>query len=141
MALYQNLRTKTIALVEPDPWIRDSLSLLSQCALCRLVAFDNAADGIRAVESGPFDVIICDHGLPGVDAIAFLEHAGRCQPAATRILIAGYPVGTLEEAATRAGVHACLQKPFSLDALERAVGGGADSLAAPGGAQAAETGD
>jgi len=130
MTLYDKLRTKTIALLDPDPWIRDSLSLLFQCELCRFVTFDNVADGIRAVETGHFDIIICDYGVPGMDGITFLRQAGRFQPDAIRILIAGYPVGEIAEVAARAGIHDCLQKPFTLDSLERTLGGLVDRIPA-----------
>lgn len=128
MTLYEKLRTKTIVLLDPDPWIRDSLSLLFQCEVCRFLAFDNVADGIRAVEAGRFDIIICDYGMPGMDGIAFLRHAARSQPHAVRILIAGYPVGEIADIAAREGIHDCLQKPFTLDALEKTLGGLVDGI-------------
>ncbi len=113
----------TIALVDPDPWIRDSLSLLFQCEVCRFLAFDNVADGIRAVETGRLDIIICDYGMPGIDGITFLREAGRFQPGAIRILIAGYPVGEIADIAALEGIDECLQKPFTLDALEKTLAG------------------
>lgn len=119
MTLYEKLRTRKIALVDADPWIRDSLSLFFQCEVCRLLTFASVADGIRAVETGRFDIIICDYGLPGMDGVTFLKNAARIQPDSIRILIAGYPVGELAEIAARDGIHACLQKPFTLDAFER----------------------
>jgi len=123
MTLYEKLRTRAILLLDVDPWIRDSLTLLFQCAVCRFVTFDNVAEGMKAVETRRFDIIICDHGMPGVDGITFLKEAGRFRPDAIRILIAGYPVGEIAEVAARAGIHGCLQKPFTLDALEKILGG------------------
>jgi len=122
VTLYEKLRTKTIVLLDPDPWIRDSLSLLFQCEVCRFLAFDNVAEGIRAVETGRLDIIICDYGMPGMDGIAFLREAGRSQPGAIRILIAGYPVGEIADIAALEGIDDCLQKPFTLDALEKILG-------------------
>ena len=122
MALYDKLRTMSIALLDPDPWIRDSMSLLFGCEVCRFLTFENVADGIRAVETRRFDIIICDYGMPGMDGVTFLSLAGRRQPDAIRILIAGYPVGDLAEVAARAGIHGCLQKPFSVETLEGTLG-------------------
>lgn len=130
MTLYEKLRTKTIMLLDPDPWIRDSLSLLFQCEVCRFLAFDNVADGARALDGGRFDIIICDYAMPGTDGISFLRQAGRAQPDAIRILIAGYPVGDLAEIAAREGIHDCLQKPFTLDAFERTLRGIVDRIPA-----------
>lgn len=122
MTLYEKIRTKTILLLDPDPWIRDSLTLLFQFEVCRFVTFDNVAEGMKAVENGRFDIIICDHGMPGMDGITFLSEAGHFQPDAIRILIAGYPVGEIAEVAARAGIHGCLRKPFTLEALENTLG-------------------
>ena len=130
MTLYEKLRTKTIVLLDTDPWIRDSLSLLFQCEVCRFLPFDNVADGIRAVETDRCDIIICDYGMPGMDGVTFLREAGRFQPGAIRILIAGYPVGEMADIASRAGIHDCLQKPFTLDALETMLGGLIDKIPA-----------
>ncbi|MGE5190024.1 MAG: response regulator [Gemmatimonadota bacterium] len=127
MVLYKRLRTKTVALVDPDPWIRDSLSLLFQCAVCRLRAFDTVWDGLRGLETERFDIVICDYGMPGMDGIRFLTEAAARQPGAKRILIAGYPLGELADAAARAGIDGCLQKPFTLDELEKTLWGVVDT--------------
>lgn len=122
MTLYEKLRPKTIMLLDPDPWIRDSLTLLFRCEVCPFVTFDNVAEGMKAVETGRFDIIICDYEMPGMDGITFLREAGRFRPDAIRILIAGYPVGEIAEVAARTGIHGCLHKPFTLDALEKTLG-------------------
>ncbi len=139
MALYEKIHSKTIALLDPDPWIRGSLSFLFQCESCRLMAFDNVADALRALETEHFDVIMCDYGMGDKDGIAFLRHAGRIQPGAVRILTAGYPLGEIAELAACAGIDGCLQKPFTLDGLEKTLGGLIDDDAADDGESSGKT--
>ncbi len=123
MTLYEKIRKKRIVLLDPDPWIRGSLSLLFQCEACRLWEFDNVADGMQALRTERFDIIICDYGMGEEGGISFLRQAGRVQPGAVRILTAGYPLGDIADAAAREGIDGCLQKPFTLDALEKTLGG------------------
>ncbi len=123
MTLYEKIHSKTIALLDPDPWIRGSLSFLFQCESCRLAAFDNVGDGLRALETEHFDIIMCDYAMGDKNGIDFLTDAGRIQPGAVRILTAAYPLGEIAERAASAGIDGCLQKPFTLEGLEKTLGG------------------
>ncbi len=123
MTLCEKIRAKSVALLDPDPWITGSLSLLFQAESCRLKAFDNLADGLRALETERFDIIICDYRIDDQDGIAFLRKAGHLQPGAARILTAGYPLGEIADIAEREGIDGCLQKPFTLEGLEKTLGG------------------
>ncbi len=123
MSLYEKIRKKKVILIDQDPWIRGSMLLLFQCESCQLAEFDNISDGMRALETERFDVIICDYGMGDEGGISFLKQAGRVQPGALRILTAGYPLGDIADDAAREGIDGCLQKPFTLDALEKTLGG------------------
>ncbi len=136
MTLYEKIHSKTIALLDADPWIRGSLAFLFQCESCRLSAFDNVADGLRALETEHFDIIMCDYGMGEQGGIEFLRHAGRMQPGAVKILTAGYPLGEIAELAARAGIDGCLQKPFTLEGLEKTLGDLVDDDPAGTGKQA-----
>ena len=123
MTIFNKLQARAIAVLDADPWIRDSISFLLQGAVSRLRTFDNVGDGLRAVETERFDVIICDYGMSGMDGIAFLIEAGRRQPDAYLILIAGYPVRQIADIAAREGIHECLQKPFTIEDFEKTLRG------------------
>lgn len=139
MTLYEKINSKTIALLDPDPWIRGSLSFLFQCESCRLSAFDNAVDGLRALETERFDIIMCDYGIGEQGGIEFLRQAGSMQPGAVRILTAGYPFGEIAELAARAGIDGCLLKPFTLEGLEKTLGGLIDDDAKDAGVSIGKT--
>ncbi len=139
MTLYEKIHSKTIALLDPDPWIRGSLSFLFQCESCRLMAFDNVADGLRALQTQRFDIIMCDYAMGHDEGIAFLKQAGRIQPGAVTILTAGYPLGEVAALAAGAGIHGCLQKPFTLEGLEKTLGGLIHDDATDGGESSGKT--
>ena len=130
MTVYEKIRKKKVILIDADPWIRGSLLLLFQCESCQLVEFDNVSDGMRALETERFDIIICDYGMGDEGGISFLRQARRVQPGALRILTAGYPLGDIADAAASEGIDGCLQKPYTLDALEKTLGGIIDNESA-----------
>ena len=59
----------------------------------------NGEDGLAMFESAPFDVIVTDMRMPGMDGVAILEQVRSRWPHAVRIVLSGY---TAVEAAFRA---------------------------------------
>lgn len=86
------------------------------------VATVSAGDmALKLVGFQPFDVIITDYAMPGIDGVRFLENAQKKSPNVPIIMITGY--GTPETAieAMEKGAFDYLTKPFSLDALRSTV--------------------
>lgn len=86
------------------------------------VATVSAGDmALKLVGFQPFDLIITDYAMPGIDGVRFLEIAQKKSPNVPIIMITGY--GTPETAieAMEKGAFDYLTKPFSLDALRSTV--------------------
>ena len=86
---------------------------------------DTAHNGRTAVEVGACfqpDVLIVDwmlkSSLNGLDVSNVLR---RANPNLLTIIISGYPLAEFAALAERAGVFACLDKPFDLDELRDVV--------------------
>jgi DNA-binding NtrC family response regulator len=122
MTLYQELKEKAVLLLDPDPWTRDSLTMLFHWNSCRLATCDNAEDGHRAIDSEPFDIVICAHGTPGVDGPAFLEHCRDSHPEAVRIAIGQFAGAQFAGNPDPCGIHAWLQKPLTIESVETVLG-------------------
>lgn len=122
MTLYQELKEKSVLLLDPDPWTRDSLSMLFHWNACRLAAFDNAEDGHRAIDAAPFDIVLCAHGAPGIDGLSFLSHCRESHPEAVRIAICHHADPQHACDPGLHGVHARLQKPLTIETVESALG-------------------
>ena len=56
------------------------------------------------MESRPPDIVICDHGLPGMDGMTLLSRFGAGHPDAVKILISAHPSARLAEE-VKAGRH------------------------------------
>ncbi|HEY5995845.1 MAG TPA: hypothetical protein VIU29_02440 [Candidatus Deferrimicrobiaceae bacterium] len=121
MTLAKELRTKTILLLDPDPWTRDALSLLLGWTTGRFASCDNVEDGHRAIDAEPFDVVICAYGTPGMDALKFLDHCRECHPGAVRILVGSHNPPQFADVPPDSPVDAWLQKPLTLESVEAAL--------------------
>lgn len=121
MTFYKRLTELMMCIVENDELLRDSMVLFFRTKGCRVQAFGSAEEASPAVESRPPDIVICDHGLPGMDGMAFLSGFRARHPDAVRILIGAPPSPRLADDAKRAGIDEVLLKPFSVDEIERAL--------------------
>jgi DNA-binding NtrC family response regulator len=88
---------------------------------CRAQAFGSAEEASPVMESRPPDIVICDHGLPGMDGMTLLSRFGASHPDAVKILISAHPSARLAEEARRAGIDEVLLKPFSIEEIERVL--------------------
>lgn len=121
MSLFQELGVKDILLVEDDPWTRDSFALFFQIEGCRLQSAATANEAIEPLSRGQFDLILCEHWLPGMDGLSLLERFGEGQTGAVKILITAYRTDQLVEEAGRLGIHDVIQKPITVASLEKSL--------------------
>ena len=121
MTFYKRLSELMMCIVENDELLRDSMVLFFRTKGCRVQAFGSAEEASPAMESRPPDIVICDHGLPGMDGLSFLSGFRARHPDAVKILIGAHPGPRLAEEAKRAGIDEVLLKPFSVDEIERAL--------------------
>ena len=110
-----------VLVVEDNPETR---LLLTAYLTKRCLAVTPAADGQTAIKTlergrGRFDLVVTDLNMPGADGFAVLGEARRTNPRCAVVIITGY--ATLDAAiqAVRVGAYDFLQKPFSLQDMDR----------------------
>ena len=121
MTFYKRLNDLKVCIVENDELLRDSMVLFFRTKGCRVQSFGSAEEASPVMESRPPDIVICDHGLPGMDGMTLLSRFGAAHPDAVKILISANPSARLAEDARRAGVDEYLLKPFSIEEIERTL--------------------
>jgi len=121
MTFYKRLKELKVCIVENDELLRDSMVLFFRTKGCRVQAFGSAEEASPVMESRPPDIVICDHGLPGMDGMTLLSRFSAGHPDAVKILISANPSARLAEDARRAGVDEYLLKPFSIEEIERVL--------------------
>lgn len=79
-----------------------------------------AAEGLAMMEVEPFDVVVSDMRMPGMDGAAFLAQVRRCWPGTIRVVLSGH---SELEAALRAVpvAHQFLQKPCDSQTIRETV--------------------
>jgi len=121
MDIFSKLRNMKILLIDDDEWIRDSLSIFFEAEGCRIVSVETAEEGLEALRSQEYDIIITDYKLPGMDGIEFLKQIQTSQQNAKKIMITAYKSEALIREAKKAGVQHLIAKPFTSDTIEASL--------------------
>lgn len=86
---------------------------------------DTAEEGLEKLTAEPFDLLVTDKNLPGLDGLEVLKQARTVRPRLRALLITGFPTPETKSAASDLGVHAYVTKPFGvhdiLDICESAI--------------------
>lgn len=121
MELFNKLKECRILLIDDDEWIRDSLSLFFESEGCRLLALETAEEALAELERQPYDIIITDYKLPGMDGLRFLGRIKSSHPEALKILITAFGTDDIFSAAMDLGVKELITKPFTSKTIENSL--------------------
>lgn len=122
MDIFKRLRNMKILLVDDDESIRDSMSMFFEEEGCELIGAANAEEAMQALIREPYDIIISDYKLPGMDGLDFFRLVSEARPDAIKILITAYGNEDLFREAYRIGVQDLILKPLTVDAIEKSMG-------------------
>jgi two-component system response regulator HupR/HoxA len=110
-----------VLLVDDEPLLLDSIGQELQGS-CRLFTAASAAEADLKLAARRYDVIVCDHMLPGEQGLDFLSRVMELMPSTKRILITGYASPEfLSRSMVIAGLSACLVKPVRASEIVAAV--------------------
>lgn len=109
-----------ILLVDDQPSLRRSLSLMLQTAGFETGEAANAEEALLALTHSPYNLVVTDLRMDGMSGMDLLEHIKRQQPGLPVIVITAY--GSIESAveAMRRGAFDYLTKPFrDIDLIDK----------------------
>ena len=106
-----------LLLVEDKDSFRRLLSQALAGSVWKVKAVADPQEALRALESGPFHVLVTDLRLPGMTGLELIRRARRLHPSLRVVLMSafGEPKDIVE--AMRLGADDFLPKPFDLDAF------------------------
>ena len=108
-------RTPSILIVDDEKNIRANLATYVRGLGHRAEVAADASAALAALDREPFEVVLSDVRMAGMDGLALLREIRRRRPDAVVVLMTAY--ATVEQAveAMRAGAYDYLVKPFSLE--------------------------
>jgi len=121
MNLFVQLKKMKLLLIDDDEWIRDSMRLFFESEGCDLETLETAEEALERIEKQPFDIIISDFRLPGMDGIELFKRTQNSCRSTLKILITAYMNEKVLSAAKRVGIHDMIEKPFKTETIEKSL--------------------
>lgn len=110
-----------VLVADDEPSIRQLLTATLAPQGYEVTAARDGDEAKRLLESEPFEVVITDYQMPGLNGIDVLRFAKLMNAGCQVVLITGRDGPGLKEKAISYGAADYIQKPFSLDAITRAM--------------------
>jgi len=106
-----------LLLVDDEVELRNTLAELLSAQNYQVTAVANGAEALAALESQPFDLLLTDLMMPGIDGIQLLKKALEYDPNLMVIIMTGQ--GTIQTAveAMKLGAFDYVLKPFKLSTM------------------------
>jgi two-component system response regulator AtoC len=106
-----------VLIVDDDPGLRRSLGLLLDGEGYQVTAEGDAAQALEIAKREPFDIILCDVRMPGIDGREFLRRYLEAEGRALMIMMSAYGGEDAAIEALKEGAYDYLAKPFKSDEL------------------------
>jgi DNA-binding NtrC family response regulator len=112
-------RRPRILVLDDEPIVCKRLKPAFQKAGYDVEAFTDSAQAMARVEQAPFDVVITDLKMEGLDGMQFLTRVKELSPSAGVVIITGFATLETAKESFRKGAFDFVAKPFKLsDILE-----------------------
>lgn len=112
-----------ILVVDDDEVVRHSHLRSLMNVNCAVETVWNGNEALRVMERQPFDVVLLDLRMPGLDGMSILQTIKEKWPASEVVIITGYPSIETAKEAVRLGAYDYLAKPVGPDDVVNAAQG------------------
>ncbi len=101
-----------ILIIDDDEALRESLQFVLAAEGYEAVAAAEGLQALRLAEGSPFDAVLCDLRMPGIDGLELVPQLAQRLPETTIILMSAYGSADLAIEAMQRGAYDFLAKPF-----------------------------
>lgn len=109
--------TFKLLVLEDDANLRDALAEVLSEQGYEVVSASRGEEAVRCAAREPFDLIVSDIRMEGLDGLAAIEEAQRYQPGIGSLVVSGWASEAETLRAIQLNVGAYLRKPFTMDAF------------------------
>jgi two-component system response regulator HydG len=106
-----------ILVIDDEPGIRTTLVANLELEGFEVAEAASVGDAIDLIRAQPFDLVVSDVRMPGIDGVSGLARLREVQPELPAILITGYDAENLAADAVAKGAYTVLSKPVGIDQL------------------------
>ncbi len=110
-----------LLVVDDEPIVGKRLKQVFDKIGFAIEIYTDSAAALAAMAKKPFDIVVTDLKMEGIDGIEVLKRAKAMNPKTRVIIITGYASPDTAELAEQEGVFAFLAKPFRLDELKQVI--------------------
>ena len=100
-----------ILVVDDDETVRRSYLRSLQSVSCEVESASNGEEALQTMEQNPFDVVLLDMRMPGLDGLTVLRTIKQKWPDSEVVIITGYPTVDSAKEAVRLGAYDYVSKP------------------------------
>lgn len=104
----------TVLVIDDDKSARLLLERVLTRAGHTVTLVDSGEQGLLLLSKQPYDLIITDKNLPGIDGLEVLRLARTKLPSLQAIVITGFPTPETKSSAKDLGVFSYVTKPFGI---------------------------
>lgn len=104
-----------ILIVEDDQDLRESLATALRDEGYHVIWAQDADEAIASVKAHKVNIVFMDICLPDMNGVEVYKAIKKIQPTATTVMMTGFFVQDLVNAAISAGAYDILYKPFTMD--------------------------
>jgi DNA-binding NtrC family response regulator len=111
----------SVLIVDDEQLIRETLAEFLQGQGFRVATAASGEHALSTIRKNPFDVVICDINLPGLDGLEVLERVSRSNPETFVLLITAYATVDTAVEAFHKGASDYLMKPIILHEVSQKI--------------------
>lgn len=113
--------TTRVLIVDDEEVVRRCYRRVLASAHCDVMAVHCGSQALQALEAAPYDIVLLDLRMPGVDGMTVLRQIRSRWPECEVIVTTGYPSLDTAKEAIRIGAHDYLAKPLEPAAVIQAA--------------------